>query len=219
MAPALTILMYESFSVSSIQQVKNIINSKRVLIIIISVFVVLTGSATPVFCVNRLGKKFFPDKNKTMIGLVFTKDREKVEEISFAVNNVFIPFSAFAVVLISTVTLVIKLERKSKWRMEAAASSNANSTTNRDQNVAKMVVLISTLFIACFIPVVVNFVTMLLIPEFSFDGKKKNLFLVMFGLGFFLESINSSMNIFIYYRMSSRYRAVFHQIFCRIRRN
>jgi hypothetical protein len=48
--------------------------------------------------------KFSPRRNKTILGIVFTKEREQVEKISFVVNNFTIPFLAF-VIVISTVTI------------------------------------------------------------------------------------------------------------------
>lgn len=153
--------------------------------------------------------KFFPARNKTLTGLAFTKDRETVEKFSFAIN-VFTPFIAFATALICSITLVVKLQRKTKWRKEAVvASPNAKTTTSRDQNFAKVVLMISRLFIACFIPADVNVIISLLDPEFRFDGEKRNLCLGVLGVGFVLEIANSSKNIFIYCRVSSRYRAVF----------
>lgn len=170
-------------------------------------------SASPVYCVNRFAWKFYPNRNKTIIGLVYTEDRESVEKVSFAINNVFIPFSSFVTVLICTIVLVVKLQRKTKWRQKVTTTDNFDTAAKRDQKVAKMVVTISTLFISCFIPVCIIFLAMTLTPEFSIDGKYKNIFIVVFGLSFILESTNSAVNIFIYYRMSSKYRTVFRKLF------
>lgn len=76
-----------------------------------------------------------------------------------------------------------------------------------------MVVLISALFIACFVPISIIFIAMCFEPEFSVYGKYKDLLCVIGGLGFMLESINSSVNIFIYYYMSTKYRSIFREIF------
>lgn len=194
-------------------QVKNIVTPRRVWVIICSVFIILIGSETPIYCVYGLASKFYPDKNKTLVGLVSTKDRDIVEKVSFPINNVFVPTSAFVTVSVSTIILVYELRKKAAWRKTVTVETSSTSMSSRDQKIAKMVVMISVLFITCYLPSVMNFMAMLLEPQFAIDGKFKSIFLVMFGFCFTLESTNSTMNIFIYYRMSSRYKTVFRQLF------
>lgn len=90
--------------------------SRRVSVIIACIFVILLVSVAPLYVVNRLGMKFFPEKNTTLLGLVPTADREMVDTISFAINNGLIPFGAFFVVIICTVMLMINLKSNTKWR-------------------------------------------------------------------------------------------------------
>lgn len=190
------------------------ITPKRVTIIIVGMFVLLLGSVSPVYYVNRLAFKFYPDKNRTLLGLVHTSDRPNVEKVSFAINNVFVPFAAFLAVIVCTITLVVKLKNKTKWREQCTAAGNAETLSSRDRKVSQMIVMISTLFIICFTPVTIIFIAMSAWPEFSIDGRYRNMFFIVFSFGFIMESANSSMNILIYYRMSSKYRAVFREIFC-----
>lgn len=179
-----------------------------------SIFIVLCSSAAPVYFVNRLAMTELPAKNRTVLTLVHTEHRESVEALSFTINNVIIPFVSFIIIIICTIILVVKLRVKAKWRTMSTSSTQAESISNRDTKVTKMVVIISGLFIFSFIPVCINFIAMSLVPEFSIGGKYENISLVMMGIGFLLESANSSANIFIYYHMSSRYKQAFHQLFC-----
>lgn len=178
---------------------------------IVSVFIVLIVSVAPVFVVNRMVMKYFPDRNKTLLGLVYTADREKVERFSFVINNVLLPFTAFMIIIVCTTTLVVHLRKKTQWAQKS--TSQADSVSNRNRRVAKMVVMISSLFIACFVPISFTFVGMCLEPEFSLSGKYRELLFIIGGVGLILETINSSVNIFIYYHLSSRYRFMFQQIF------
>ncbi|XP_005100342.2 allatostatin-A receptor [Aplysia californica] len=196
-------------------KVKNIITPKRVVIVIVSIFVILIGSVAPVYYSNRYGMKFFPDRNKTLIGLVFTDDRKEVEGISYVINNIFIPFSAFAVVIVCTVILVVKLQNKTRWRNESTAAGQSDNFSNRDQKVTKMVTMISTLFIICFTPVSLIFIGKTVVAGLSIDGRYHNLYFVLFSFAYILESTNSAVNIFIYYEMSSKYRSVFDETFRR----
>lgn len=167
----------------------------------------------PVYLVNRLEEKFYPERNKSMIGLTFTEDRETVDKFSYVINNIFIPYSSFVIIVVCTVILVVKLRSNTEWRKVSANTTQADTVSARNQKVAKMVVLISALFIACFVPISIIFIAMCFEPEFSVYGKYKDLLCVIGGLGFMLESINSSVNIFIYYYMSTKYRSIFREIF------
>lgn len=76
-----------------------------------------------------------------------------------------------------------------------------------------MIVMISTLFIVCFVPLSVMFLAVSLQPEFFIKDKCKHLCIVIGGFGLNLESVNASVNIFIYYKMSGKFRTTFHQLF------
>lgn len=188
------------------------VTPRRVAVIMVCVFGVLVCSVAPVYVVNRLDLKLLPGTNTTILGLVFAKNRGEVEKISYSVNNVFVPFSAFAVILACTFTLVIKLRNTGEWRKKSATSTQAENISLRNQKLAKMVLAISCIFISCFTPISIAFVAMSLEHSLSIDGINRNLLTVIAGFSLLLESVNSSVNIFIYYKMSSKYRATFHQL-------
>lgn len=164
----------------------------------------------PVYVVNKLDWKYFPLRNKTLIGLVPMGDHDFVESISYIINNVVLNFLAFAIIIICTLILSIQLYNKSKWRIK---STNDTSLSNQNKSVAKVVIMISIIFIACFIPVSVLFIFMSLDPEYSVNGKYSYIVLMAGGFGLILESLNSSVNICVYYYMSTKYRSTFKEIF------
>lgn len=159
----------------------------------------------PMYYVTRLSVIFSPARNKTIIGFVYTNNRERVEGATCAVSCVLVPLSSFTVIVVCTLTLVAKLQRKSEWRQNVG-SVQTEKATCRDQKATKMVIVISSLFIVCFLPVCLVMLAMLIDKEFSIIGKKRNVFICVFSVCFLLESINSAMNIFIYYYMSTKYR-------------
>lgn len=195
-------------------QVKQIFTPKRVSIIITTMSIVLLVSVAPVYIVNKLEFVYIQGRNRSILVLTYTDDRASVEQGSYAFNNVFVPFTSFAVITICTVTLVIKLRTQTRWRKRSVAAMANDKMSSRDQKVTKMVVMISSLFIACFIPVCINFIAMSVIPELSVNGRLKNTIIVFQGLGFILESTNSAVNIFIYYYMSSKYRQTLQMLLC-----
>lgn len=195
-------------------QVKFILTPRTTSVIIVCIFVILITSSAPLYAVNKLGLKFYPGRNKSIIALLPSSAREGVERITFITNNMCVPCLAFIVIVVCTTTLVVKLYSKNKWRKTSAIASQADHITSKNQNVAKMVIIISAMFIACFVPLSMIYLVMSMYPSFAIDGDNRNILILVGGLGLVMESINSSMNIFVYYHMSSRFREVFHGLSC-----
>lgn len=171
-------------------------------------------SGSPVYAVNKLDMKFHPWRNRTLLGLVSSDDREQVEKISFGINNFFLPFAAFIIITICTTVLVLSLSRGTRWRNSSAESSQT-SVSNRSQKVIKMVVMISVLYIGCFCPSAIITLTMTFVSDISLGGKNINIGIILSSSALILESINSSCNIFIYYHVSTKYKVSFRNIFWR----
>lgn len=188
---------------------------KRTFIIITSIFVVLIASLSPQYYYYRTGKKFVSSRNKTLIGIIYSKDLLDFEGISYPINIIIIPFFAYFIIIIATAIPVIQLHMTSKWREKAAISGNTAKLTTSNMKIAKVVIMISVLFISSYIPVVVNCIAMNVVPGFTINGKLEHMVISVGGTGVLLESINASMNIFIYYYMSSKYRDVFREMLFR----
>lgn len=193
--------------------VKSFASPGKMFLVVSNIYIILLLSTAPLYAVNRLAIKFSPVRNKTLLGRIFMGNREEVESISYAMNNFFSPVTAFVIILICTVTLAIKLHRGTAWRKRSTASGHVDWVSTRNQKVAKTVVMISTLFIVCCTHVCILIVVVAFDPAVSFGGKYFKIALITGGLGFLLESINSSCNIFIYLHMSSKYRETFLNIF------
>lgn len=194
-------------------QVKCIVTPDRVSVVIICVFVALILCGAPAYVVYRLELIFLPVINKTLVSISATQDRDRVESISLAINSFSIPFAAFSVIVVCTIILSVSLQRGTRWRKSVTRTSHKDSS-HRNLKVIKMVVMVSTLFIICFVPISTNMLIVAFKPELNIYGRYWNVGLVMAGVGLFLESINSSANIFIYYHMSGKYRNTFRHLFC-----
>ncbi|XP_005110376.1 tachykinin-like peptides receptor 86C [Aplysia californica] len=196
-------------------KVKSLVTPKRVVIVLSTIFFLTVASVTPVYYTSRMRWLFYPAYNRTLIGLTFTDNREEVEAVTLILNNFVSPITSFVLVSICTLILVLQLKRKTEWRSKSvAASAKSNDVTSaRDKKVVRMVVTMSTVFIITFAPGTLTFLCMALIPEYSIVGRYSNLFNVSFSFVFILESINSSVNLFVFYKMSSRYREVFNAMF------
>lgn len=190
----------------------------------VAIYVVTLGLAAFAYFSLGLGWKFDTERNHTVVGLIYYMDparRKIVDQISYGINGVFMPMSCFLLVVICTVVLVVKLNQQAAWRNASSAvnylakdnPSNDTSMTARDKKASRMTILISTMFISCFIPAVCVFIGGCVEPGFTYDGDYKNIFLVTLSVSFITESINASSTVIIYFTASTKYRNTFRGMF------
>ncbi|KAK3747510.1 hypothetical protein RRG08_009491 [Elysia crispata] len=167
-------------------------------------------------CTLRFVRKL--SRTSSTISLVYTHNGPELENISFSIS-VFAQLSSFVAVIICTVILVRKLAQSSRWRAQTGTKSDtaktgaAGSMSPKDKRLVKMITFLSVIFIACFLPSAVNLIVMICSAEYSIVGRYRNLFQVGWWFLNCLEAVNSSVNIFVYYKMSSRYRKCFRELF------
>ena len=123
--------------------------------------------------------------------------------------------TCFFIVVITTIFLVIKLRRNLQWRKGTATQSERSS--DKENKIVRKIIAISTIFIICFFPNVANFFAQIIYPPFRFDDPYLGtLTIIMFTFSGVFQAISSSINIFFYYRMSSKFKRTFSEIFmCR----
>lgn len=205
-------------------KVKTMFTRKRHIVAMIVIFTLTLGLSSFGYIPGGLGWKFYPDRNKTLIGIAYhmgEDGRKYTDVVSYAVSGIFMPISCFLSVVILTTILVVKLNQKMAWRQSNSSavvqskqtSKSDGVVSSKERKVAKMVVLMSIIFIASFLPAVIVFFTGIIVPTFNYDKLDRNLVFVMMSLTNTAEVINSSVNIFVYIRMSSKYRETFLRFF------
>jgi ABC-type Fe3+ transport system permease subunit len=145
-----------------------------------------------------------------MIGMITITSMQTV----IYVAGSFLGFSLCFAVIVFTLVLVVQLKRKSKWRSKSnmdQARSEAIST--RETKTMNMVAMIATVCIICYTPSVAIATTSFIVPEIDLTGKYVNLFHVLWSCAFVFQAVNSSVNIFLYYKMSTKFRDTFIKIF------
>lgn len=155
------------------------------------------------------GWKFYPKLNKTLVGMLFRSNRKSMEGFLYVLVSLT-GFTLFIAIIIFTIILVVQLKRKSKWREKASSVSEATSA--RDTKTMRMVAAIATVLIICFTPGVLITVLSTIEPMYNVIGIYANAFFVSWSFAFIFEGINSTVNIFIYYHMSTKYRTTFHLV-------
>lgn len=193
--------------------IKQMITPTRTCIIVIFIYSLTLLSVLPLYCTAYMDWTFYPEWNITLLGLLYTEDNEQVEA-SVYVINANIGLIAFLLVVVFTLVLIRKLGQKRTWReMANVHGQKSKSLSNRDRKTMRMIILIAGVLIICYTPAVLLGLTTFFEAEFSVRGKFHNLYYTLWSFGLLFVSINSSVNIFLYLKMSSKYRQTFHELF------
>ncbi|CAG5126497.1 unnamed protein product, partial [Candidula unifasciata] len=136
-------------------KVRNIVTSRRTVIINISLFVILSAGIVPLFASTYAVVRASISKNRTVTGLI-TKEALVIENYVRYSNNILRPIT-FIIVLFMTILLIYRLKRTAEWRNSTATNSKQGTISKRDHKVVVMVLFISIFFIVCYFPIFVNF--------------------------------------------------------------
>ncbi|KAK0041090.1 neuropeptides capa receptor [Biomphalaria pfeifferi] len=190
-------------------KVKELITPKRATIVVSSIFFCLMPALIPEYATSYIGWKYYPLKNETRLGLIFTENRKSMEGLVFMMNAALGVLS-YLLVISFTVLLIWKLKHNSKWRQR---NYQVEMALLRDKRAMKMVFLIAVILICCSFPSIVLSIVAYLDHDFSVLGLQSNLFFAMWSFAFAMGSVFSSVNIILYYNMSSKYRRSFREVF------
>ncbi|KAI8796572.1 thyrotropin-releasing hormone receptor [Biomphalaria glabrata] len=171
----------------------------------------------PFFANYYLDFNFIPELNKTKLGMSVRGDSEF---LGFVINvgHIYLTIISFVVVIINTAILVVTLRWKSKWRQSATSNQNQQKAlSSREKKTVMLVIMMATVLIACYCPGVVCTFLEIFYPAFGFNDKQQNVFHVTWSFCFLFNSINASINVIVYYKMSSKYRTTLFEIFPRLR--
>nr|KAG5701042.1 hypothetical protein BaRGS_008763 [Batillaria attramentaria] len=133
----------------------------------------------------------------------YLENKAFVDFMHSTIITIAVPFTTFVVVGVATGLTVINLKRAIAWR----ESSAANSATMKSQiTLAKMLVIISVIYIVAASPHIALGFARYLVPEFSLHGRYANIFVAAHVIPLTLSAFNSSVNLFVYVIRSSRFR-------------
>lgn len=191
-------------------KVKTIITTNRAKVAIIAIFILVTVTSIPEYYVTQLVWKFYPEKNRTMLGVQFIEDRARFEKVTLVLNNVAMQCLALLTVVLCTAILIIQLNRKAKWRNQTS-TGDKSSTTGKDKKVIKMISFIAVIFILSNLPSCMVFVAMSCTSDLHPSGVNYNMFYVVWSLVYVIEGAHSSVSILVYLNMSTKYRSVFYK--------
>ncbi|CAG5118772.1 unnamed protein product [Candidula unifasciata] len=192
--------------------ISKIFTVKRTLVVIICIYGVHFASWIPAYTSCYIGWKFFPERNQTLLGLIFVATEQTIA--IFYIANAF--SGVFVITCIVLVTLILKwqLRIKSDWRNSAnAEQKKAEMLSKRERKTVVMVILIAVILVVCYTPSVTLSLITFCVPGFNVGGKYFEIYQFVWSFAYVLENINSSGNIFLYFKMGSKYRSTFKRLF------
>ncbi|CAL1545314.1 unnamed protein product [Lymnaea stagnalis] len=195
-------------------RVKRLVTPKLVVFIMVSIYVMMFATLIPEYMTFYLDWKYFPDRNKTLIGMVPRRYSDAVIGITFTIHT-FSQFLSFSLIILFTVILIAELQQKSKWRSKSisGAVQAMKIMDKKESKTIKMITAIAVIHILCYFPAIIDLLIAVTVPEFYIVGLYKNSFLIAFSLPNLFECLYSSLSIFLYYRMSTKYRQICNDIF------
>lgn len=195
-------------------KIKQIVTPRRTTVIICAIFILIMLSFEPEYQTAYIDWKLDVNNNNTYLGIIFTSDRNESEGVVFILYSI-LGFVSFISVILFTLLLVVHLNKQSKWRTKVnVENAGTEAMSTRERKTISMVVMIATVLIICYSPGVLLSLTTFYEPEFCIGGHFVNAFFAFWSFAFVFEAVNSSVNIFMYYHMSTKYRGTFDLIFC-----
>ncbi|XP_055878115.1 neuropeptides capa receptor-like [Biomphalaria glabrata] len=196
-------------------KIKRIITRKTTVCIILAIIGLNGVTLYPIYSVYSLSWDFYFLRNSSGDGSDFLKNWSETIENTFLFHSMLI-VSGLGTLVVCTALLVDQYTRRSDWRKTAARhfGDRRKCLSARDRKTMKLVVVIATLLIVCFTPTVVDSMIVILTPDYYFWEGYSSLFHYLYNISLLCLSINSTLNMFIYYKMSSRYRNTFKELFC-----
>ncbi|XP_012935195.1 uncharacterized protein LOC106011137 [Aplysia californica] len=158
--------------------------------------------------------------NRTLLHVFDNGLRNARRKVAFSYGNT-IQCVSFILVVFFTSFMIVRLRKQAKWRSSTSAfggetkKEKSGGLSTREARLVRMVVFISVILIVSSGPGVANLIAASIVPELSVMGRYANWHGVVWSVASLLSVVNSSVNIFVYYSMSSTYRAQFKQIFSR----
>ncbi|CAL1535393.1 unnamed protein product, partial [Lymnaea stagnalis] len=195
-------------------KVKAVLTPKRVTCILLSIVLIMVISVAPLLLETRFVFKFYSFSNKTLLAVSYTDKWEQTENTMLAFSTLYNLIS-FISIAIFTAILVRQLNINTKWpQAPACVGKLQTKSSKKERKASKMVTLISTLFIVCFFPGTVSLVCSMTSAEFRPGGTYFYVTTDTILASQILETINASSNMFIYVRMSSKFRKEFIRLLC-----
>ncbi|CAL1529857.1 unnamed protein product [Lymnaea stagnalis] len=187
-------------------RVKQAVTTGRTAAILVFIYVINFETIVPIYLWAYLSWKFFPQQNRTRLGISFRDDR-----LGTALENSYfqscLAMISFVLVVVFTSVLVFTLKKNSRWRRKSTTQASRMATiSSRERTTVIMVIVVAAVLIVCYTPAISFVIAAAVDINFSITGGQNRVFQAAWSFAFLLHSVNASITILLYYKTSSKYR-------------
>ncbi|XP_059168552.1 uncharacterized protein LOC131950427 [Physella acuta] len=196
-------------------KVKQIITKRVSIATNIFIFLFLCLDLVPVYYLTYFAWTFIPELNITKLIGIDRENPYNVYGISYYFTDLFVPYFSFFVIIVCNVIVAIQLNRRAAWKRSVTGNKvkPGEVVSNKEKKLVLMLTVVATIFIVCLIPQSAVLTTVSLVPEISMYGEYFDVALLCYNISNFTETVSSSVNLLVYYKMSTRYRDTIHTYF------
>ncbi|CAL1525855.1 unnamed protein product, partial [Lymnaea stagnalis] len=122
----------------------------------------------------------------------------------YNMSGVLWPLVSLVVIVLSTFIISYKLQKSSEFRNRAKSVKQA-AISRRDRQVIKMLLVVIIIYIVNLFPRVAHYLGKYIVFEYYYLRRYHNLFAIMAYAVFVFDYVNGSVNLFVFYAMSSSF--------------
>ncbi|XP_013072451.2 uncharacterized protein LOC106059381 [Biomphalaria glabrata] len=196
-------------------KVKRVIKTRNTVIINIILCIVTIILFTP-YPANLQLVWVRDNLNSTRATFVFNSVGLTMAKVNYINGSFIIPNTAIVVNSVATVVIVARLHVTRKWRKtlsSAGAAPKSQKMSSKSLETSKTVIVITSVYLVSLICGQLPAMTAFALPDVTQEGLNKYLYDVIFSIRFDIEAMHSTVNLFFYFKMSSKYRQVCQAIF------
>lgn len=219
-------------------KVKEIFTKSRAVYTNIGIVAFGMACFAPAWATQSLQWKKDTSRNITRLVLLVSDNRRQIDIFVDTFNGIVLPTVAQIIITISAFIMISGIKSSAKFRQRAAAAGESQATgakpttnnnnrekprqtdgpgkvmTNKDAKVAQVVVLVAVIFFTCNLPVLMVAYTRPFVPEMDVGKAYYSLYTLVYTIVYAAGLINASVNIFVYYNVSTKFKDVFLSVFC-----
>ncbi|KAK6986154.1 fMet-Leu-Phe receptor [Biomphalaria glabrata] len=218
--------------VSTPLQFRHMFTTSRSILVLSFVTIISVGSYVPLLMTMTLSSLFDPRVNSTRLSFWVSPGREQVRVITGIVRNTSLPLSSQVVIVCCVLHMSQKLKTSVNFRLglqslspfpkasvltihsqsnsfaseQASDKAKLKSLSGKERRAIQQMVFMSIVVIICDMPEILISLISVSVQTFGFRKPLNNFYLTVIGVNYTFQVINTSINIAIYWKYSSRYR-------------
>ncbi|KAK6990390.1 growth hormone secretagogue receptor type 1 [Biomphalaria glabrata] len=194
-------------------KIKQIVTFERKALILLFIYLVNVASLVPLYFSAYFSWNFIPAKNTTFLGVSYRSNKLVIQDLLY-IFQASLALAAFACTVMFTSILIVSFKKNAEWRQKSTFDSDQTKTKSKRENrTVRMVIVVACVLIVCYTPACVSSLVSAVIQDYSITGRQSNIFEAVWSFGFLLHSVNSSINMLLYYRMSGKYKTTVQEMF------